>query len=864
MLIVIRKYLLLILCFASLSFVQAQSSPSTSTSVVDLLERLSQTTSYTINYDPDLLQDYKCVEPISNKDINSDLTLLLSNTPFEFQINEDIIIILLSTRKKYEICGIILDSLNIPLVGANIYHPNSNHGTVTGPEGQFTISLDAVKNEPINISYVGFQPKVMNVSDLSRNEECDTKIILKAGRYLTEGLEIRAHHLLPGVYEGDDNSININYEQLSQVAANEEYDVLNTVQLLPGINSTDESASNLHIRGATPDQNVVLWEGVTIYDPGHMFGMISSINPFVVDRVEVHRGIFHPKYTNRIGGVLDVSLADEISTRIIGGVGTTMTEAHAFVETPILQNQLGITVAGRHTINGIINSPTLVSYSNKIFQNNSIEFPPEESISDDDETENSFYFYDYNAKVIYQPNDKLTLKASIFQSLNDFTASSSLFDGELEFAEIVLADNQAFSGDLEYRWNDKLSSNLFIKSSFFDNTYIYTQSDEDEDELDYESAASNAISDFQIGLNNSLHLDFYNSLEFGYSLESKEVAYKIEEYTSDGFDFESEETVEGIFHNFYGSYQHLNELLALNMGVRAVYHEERSTLHFAPRLNARYEVGDHFFLKAGLGKFYQYISQIQDFGVIPLLSSNGLWRLYDENDQNVLESSKFTTGFVYNGSGWLVDVEGYFGTSSGLSAADMVTDTDIFFETDLNSEIKGVDLLIKKKWKNYQVWLNYSLSQNDYFEEEFSDFIFSANNDRPHNLSIVNNWMNGPLSLSLTFHYRSGLPYSAPTGIEQFIDATGNISNALVYDDLNSFRLKDYLRWDINASYRLTFADKWKGEISLSLLNLFDRQNVFSRSYQIGNIGESNELEAFSVDKNLLGFTPKLLVRFHF
>ena len=110
-------------------------------------------------------------------------------------------------------------------------------------------------------------------------------------------------YILDGVTEGDAySSVNLNYDQITNWQTNVEQDLFKTVQLIPGINSVDESATNLSIRGSSADQNLLIWEGAKLYEPGHLFGMISAVNPFVVHQMKVYKGVFEPKYDNVVGG----------------------------------------------------------------------------------------------------------------------------------------------------------------------------------------------------------------------------------------------------------------------------------------------------------------------------------------------------------------------------------------------------------------------------------------------------------------------------------------------------------------------------------------------------------------------------------
>ena len=233
----------------------------------------------------------------------------------------------------------------------------------------FEFSFLAYKNQKITISYLGY------ISTTFMAQEFDVtkckNILLRIDKYLFGSEIVVTDYILDGITEGEGyGAVNMSYDRLSNDHTNIEQDILKTAQLIPGITSIDESASNLQIRGGTADQNLILWEQATLYGPGHLFGMVSTINPFIVDQVKIYKGIFEPNYDNRVGGIVDMSLSDSVAAGFHGGVGTTFTEAHAFMEIPIVDKKLSLLAAGRKTINGIYNSPTLVNYSTKIFSEN--------------------------------------------------------------------------------------------------------------------------------------------------------------------------------------------------------------------------------------------------------------------------------------------------------------------------------------------------------------------------------------------------------------------------------------------------------------------------------------------------------------
>jgi len=172
---------------------------------------------------------------------------------------------------------------------------------------------------------------------------------------------------------------------------------------LPGITSLDETASNLTIRGAAADQNLILWEDAPVYNSGHFFGMVSSINPFSLDNIKIHNGVCSASYENRLGGVIDMSMSDDIPTKLGIGIGATMTEVHADIKLPLVKDKLGAYISVRSSFSEYIDdNVAFTNYGEKVFQ--STEFLDDMEEEDQSDTELSLGYGDLNAKLIFRIN----------------------------------------------------------------------------------------------------------------------------------------------------------------------------------------------------------------------------------------------------------------------------------------------------------------------------------------------------------------------------------------------------------------------------------------------------------------------------
>lgn len=872
----------LILGCSNGAIAQQKSKKIIGENITQIIQAIEEKTDWVFNYDPQILATYEFTGTLNEGNISNQLTQLFYHTPYTFEVNAPSILIFLETPKTYRLCGTIKDKesgTTLPL--ANVFSDDQQNGTQTDSNGNFDVSFTAYKNQIVTISYIGYQSQSFVIQEFSQDGCAD--FFLEIDTELFGEEIIVKDYILPEITEGEGyGGVHIDYQKLAQRQTIIEQDVLKTVQLIPGVNSVDESATNLQIRGGTPDQNLILWEDITLYDPGHLFGMLSAINPYVVDEVQVYKGAFDPRYDNRVGGIVDLSLSDDISDKFHGGLGSTLTEAHAYFKLPVIKNKLSVLVSGRNSINEIFNSPTLQNYSTKVFQGSKVEDQKEEVEEGDVAVDQWLDFYDLNGKLIFQPNDKLMLKASWLQTQNTFNYRAELFEEESETIDNVLFDSGAFNFSATVQLKKDWELSLGYLKSTYSNDYQLTFIDIEKDEAFYNNNVYNDIKDEGITIRTTHQIQPNLSLQAGYDYNQKEVNFSSEItglYEEDLMDFNFGQ---GRFHNVFGSLNYQQQDLQINGGIRATYFVEANHTAIAPRVNLQYALSEQLKLKISGGVFQQYISQLKEFGENALDLNNQVWVLNQgETEDDILQSAKkIAGGFVYHDQGWLIDLEGYYHQTEGLSTlgpsfgtSSAASDIDDF--STGSSTARGIDLLVKKGWRNYQTWLNYSLSKVDFnFPELFEDS-FTASNEQRHNLSLVNSYTYKKWNVSLSYQYKTGLPYTAATGIESDIDEddlaeTGDLAESTYYyvnyDDPNAQRLPNYNRLDVGISYRPTFKNTaLKGELTLSVINLLNKTNTFRRDYFIDDLEDEDGVflgpQLFGTDKRLLKRTPLVSIR---
>lgn len=854
---------ILLVLFPAISSAQKKTLTFNKESIKSVLQTIEAETDFIFNYDPELLEQYSFSGKLNLTNQKDFLAKLFYGIPFQYDISEEVVLIYATKVKDFRICGTVLDQqTKRPLLAANIYTDDYKHGTQSNSQGYFELNISTHKNQIVTISYIGFQPQSFAIKDWDiRN--CPKLELIPDENLFGQPIIVK-DYILDGITEGQSySSVQIDYNRLTNWQSNIEQDILKTVQLIPGITSVDESATNLQIRGNSSDQNLILWEGATLYDPGHLFGMISAINPFVVERVKVFKGVFEPSYDNRVGGIIDMSLSDSIAKGFSGGIGSTFSEAHAFLHVPVFPDRLSILVSGRNTINQIYRSPTLSSYAESVFQSTKVTEEEE-----DRETDQLLDFYDWNAKLLFTPSDGIFLKASYFKSFNQFNFSNTLFEEELESNDEVKSASEALSISLTTHVNQNWQAEISFTNSKYQDDYQFDIVDLEDDVTTTQYQVFNNIKDQTLSISNQLYLHPNWNFSFGYEFDQKAVNFNFDLQSFFEQDFEDVNFAEGHFHNGFVSFQYAKNRSQINGGLRSTYYEEVKRWAFSPRLNVQIALNDALKWKFSTGIFQQYISQLKEFGENDLGINNPTWVISLNETNSTQEASKIATGLVFRKGGWLIDMEGYYHKTTGLNTLSSSFGQNGILDdfSPGSSTAMGIDFLGKKRWAFYSLWINYSLSKVSFSFPEITEKTFPAVNDHPHNLSLINNWKYKNWNFSLTYQFRSGLPFSQPDGLEFIMDDENDEAfYELEYNVINEARLDHYNRLDLGINYKHTFkSSKLKLELALSVINLFNWENRFSRNYYLAELDEMNETpEVFFVDTIMLKRTLQVLFRIY-
>ncbi|WP_298893625.1 TonB-dependent receptor plug domain-containing protein [uncultured Psychroserpens sp.] len=672
-----------------------------------------------------------------------------------------------------------------------------------------------------------------------------------------------------GINKKSDGSISVSPDKLAILPGLIEPDVLQSLQILPGLQSPDETAAGLYIRGATPDQNLVLWDGIKMYYSGHFFGILSAFNPYVTNEVNLTKNGTRARYGNALSGVIDITSTPDVPKELKVGFGSNLTHADFYVKAPVT-NKIGLVVSARRSFTDVFETITFSNFSDRVFQDIRSYIDENELNSSVD---NTFYFADYTAKIIAElsPKDKLTF--STLYTNNDL-------DYEFRFEDDVETSRDRL--DIKNRgasltWNRTLNEKVTFKTeAFFSNFELDYSGEKTFFGFFEEGEKRNDIKEIGASIETNIKLNETHAINAGYQFSSNDVSYSLYSFQElfDLVPFEESLSLINNTHTLYSEYQYNSDKFEAIAGVRATNYSVADNMYLEPRLTLKTKLTNDIKLKAAFEAKTQAVSQVIEFqsSNLGFGLENQVWTLASGDSIPIQRSRQFSAGFEFQKNKWNIDVEAYYRNIKGITTNTRGFRDVSFFYTTGSTEAFGVDVLVNKKIGNYRTWIAYSFLNNDITIQELNFDTFEFNNDMtyPGNYDITHNfsWSHAynfkNLEVSLGWRIRTGRPYTeleSITSDEEFIFFN--------FGDVNEERLPTYHRLDFSSTYKFKFSKdgRWKGKVGISVINLYDRENVLFRQFFLGDpLDDSNtpDYEVIQSDFFSFGITPNLVFRVEF
>jgi hypothetical protein len=750
--------------------------------------------------------------------------------------------------KTVRVCGTIFsDYGKVTLPGASIRLLGSTKSAVASTTGYF--NLDNVPlNSTLTISYIGYEDQQFSAKELLPNNKTCTTITLKSSNEILSPVLI-TKYLTTGLQKYIDGSTVLNTKKFGILPGLIEPDILQSIQVLPGIESTNESIANINVRGGTNDQNLMLWDNIKMYHSGHFFGLISAYNPNLTNKVVVSKNGTSAAYSDGVSSTINMSTNDEVGTAFKGGIGFNLINADAFLEIPLAKN-LELDISGRRSITDFINTPTYSNYFNRSFQDSEIKTNNQGGTTNSD-----FYFYDYTAKLLFDVSDKHQVRATVIGINNalDYAEFKTENSNNEEKVSRLAQKNMGYGGSWKAQWNSNLQTDI--------NGYL---SKYNIDASDYRVATDQRLTEANEVLETGLKLNVNYAINKnfkvlnGYQLTETGM---LNQTTVRNPSFSS--TIKNVLLNqaLFSEVEYQKNGAFLRAGVRLNYFQKFDKLLVEPRLNVRQQISTVFALKLE-GEFKnQTATQIVDFEDDFLGVEKRRWVLVDNKSIPIAISKQASFGLEFKKNKVNIDLTGFYKFVDGITASNQgFYNSFQYSNANGNYTAKGVEFLANTTTTNYSIWLSYTFSTNNYEFETFLPTTFPNNVDIRHSASLGFNYdLFQNFKISLGGIWRNGQPF---TGVVAGNETKQNGSFTQVnYASPNSKNLDDFIRLDASLSYNFDFSSSIKASLRAGVINFTNENNVINRYYKVD---QNDKSKAVRVDNKSLGMTPNISFRVNF
>jgi len=755
------------------------------------------------------------------------------------------------------ICANVFDNYaenTIP--GATVEVLGSEIVKITNTDGSFTLE-DIPRTASLKIRYLGYITKYIAIEEIANQPDCPSILLAQNVEILDE--VVVYEFLTTGLIKQTDASVTLNTAELGMLPGLIEPDILQSMQALPGVKSIDETVSDINVRGGTNDQNLILWNGIKMYQSGHFFGLISAFNPYLTDKVTLYKNGTPTQYGDGVSSVISLETKNDIEDSIIGGAGLNLISGDVFGQLPI-NDKLAFQFSARRSTTDFLNTPVYGSFRDRAFQDTEVRNQQNEEIDEGLTKTEKFFFYDFTGKLLYDINENHKLRFSFIGIDNDLDFSETNNETNETSRSFLDQTNLSAGLQLESKWRDNFTSNFniyFSKYNLDAQSFFPNQTQRLEQKNIVEERAVKINTNYQIA-ENILWNNGYQYIETGITNRVFNVQPA----------FNSNEKGVIRIHAPYTeiNYSSFKNKLIASAGIRGNYIVNLSKFGASfnefllePRLNVNFRVAKN--LRAQLlGEFKsQSTNQVIDLEQNFLGIEKRRWTLSDNDELPITKSKQGSIGLNYEKNAFYLSLEGFYKKVDGISVRTQGFQNENQFNgNEIGSyDIRGLEFLINKKGDNYSTWLSYTLNKNDYTFDSIPPNTFPNNLDVRHTITFASTYSIKKLKLGLGINYRTGKPF---TELQTTNSLDTNFFPARInYQEPNSSRLPEYFRADASASYSFDLGRRLKANTSISLLNLTNRKNTLNQYYRVS---ENNEVE--TVVNSSLGITPNFSFRISF
>jgi len=802
------------------------------------------------NYIDEEIVVHKIIPPLSRTTLEVKIDYIQTKTKLQFKfVTETLITISNNHKLDKPLCGYLLDlETNQPIYNATVRISGTNTFVLTDEKGFF--QLPVISANPIEIKHISYESKTVLAEDIYV-ETCPIIVLSPFIQKLNE--VIGEKYLTSGIRKKKSGIFEIKPKEFGILPGLIEPDVMQTMQQIPGIISTDETVANINVRGGTHDQNLFLWNGIRLFQTGHFFGLISSLNPNLAHTISISKNGSSAFYTESVSSVVDISSRSQAIEKTSTTLGANMINGEFYTHLKTTENA-SIEIAARRSFTDLISTPTYKNYYNRIFQNTEVIDLTNNQDINYNNTED-FYFYD--ASVQYQ--QKVGKKNEFFVDIIGISNHLSFTESTLSNGESISKNSelaqQTFGGNFTWKkaWNSKNFSEISLSGSYYF-LDAYNQSVNNNQILVQE----NTILDTGIKLKNSHQLSETFTLLDGYQFNE----IGIRSYDDINIPLYNR-TVKEVLrsHALIAEiqYESKNNKLFSKFGLRGNYFEKWKMILLEPRFQLNYALTDFLSVEL-LGEIKnQTTSQIIDLQQDFLGVEKRRWILANNESIPIQKSTQVSCGFIFKQNKWLLNLEGFYKEVNGITSSGQGFQNQLEFVKIIGKyEIYGAELLIQKQIYSFTAWINYTWNTNDYKFEGYIPPQFANNFEVTNSIAFgtTYDWKN--FKIAVGSKWFTGRPSTIPLSDTPIYNTPDNPE--IDYSLPNSTNLDDYFQLNFSTAYTFLVSKKYKLQLGFSIQNILNNKNIINQFYRINQ--NNNGIE--EVNTYCLERTPNAFLKFSF
>jgi len=843
----IRHFLLLILFFffASNAFGQDESK---SIELKKILANIKNQYHVKFNYAEEDIAGHSIFPPPRHLPLKAILVYLTNRTGLIFRETGGYIIIYTAPKKIAEqtLCAYVVDEIGQPVDNA-IVQFDGGVKVVTGADGYFEIPQ---KTKSIYVAQLGYQPAIVPAK-LPDSNDCLEVILTLTVQELDEVVTER--YLTTGMSKLKDGSFGIKPRKFGILPGLIEPDVLQAMQQLPGINSIDQTVSNINVRGGSHDQNLFMWNGLRLFQTGHFFGLISALSPNLAHDIRISKNGTSAFYGESVSSAVDISSRPRDIGNSTTSIASNMISADFYTRIKASKND-NIEITARRSFTDVLAFPAYNKYSKRIFQN-TIVTRLNNSTDVNYKNDKEFYFYDFTTQYHKKIGKKHDVYADVIGINNklDFTQGTITQTNVVTKASGLDQLTLGVTTLWRTKWSESHSSEAGIYGSYY-NVDAQNQS------IEYNQVTlqQNTILDAGLRLSDRRILTQAFTLNTGYQFN--EIGIKNSDNINEP---QYSRNVKKVLrtHALIGELEFSPESgrVFARMGARLNYMQPLGILYAEPRMQFNYTFADNWQLEILAEKKSQTATQVVELQGDFLGIEKRRWVLADNVDIPVQHSNQASVGVSFKNRGWLLSLDNFYKKVKGITTNGQAFQDQLeLVQTTGSYTVYGTEFLVQKQFDDFYAWLSYTWNNNNYSFNGIEPKKFPSNFELAHtvNGAVIYEW--NSLKIALGGKWFTGRPLTRPLINVPVYSSSGIPSVA--YRNPNSDNAGNFFQMDFSASYTYKLSEKTSLQFGAAVLNLFNRRNIINTYYRINSDRDGIEMvNTFALER-----TPNAMVKFSF